>query len=163
MTFIGPSGSYKAATKPNIPTTPPIPATNAGAPALLTVLVGFGVKPLPAVRVVFVLVKLVVLAVTVVVLEYFEEMDSTLDEVMFPGMAVEETLWAAVAEYEEQSARPAVRACWRSVALQAPVRQGPTAAAERPHWQGMSEGAQPAAEMADRRQDVAQAGSPLRF
>jgi len=161
MTFIGPSGSYKAATKPNIPTTPPIPATNAGAPALLTVLVGFGVEPLPAVRVVFVLVKLVVLAVTVVVLEYFEEMDSTLDEVMFPGMAVEETLW--VAEYEEQSARPTVRACWRSVALQALVRQGPTAPADRPHWQGMSVGAQPAAEMAERRQDVAQAGSPLRF
>jgi hypothetical protein len=159
MTFIGPSGSYRAATKPNIPTTPPIPATNAGAPALLIVLVGLVVAPLPPARVVFVLVKLVVLAVTVVVLEYLvEEEDSPLDVVMFPGMAVEETLWAAVAEYEEQSARPTVRACWRSVALQAPVRQGPTAAAERPHWQGMSEGAQPAAEMADRRQDVCEGG-----
>lgn len=128
---------------------------------MLIVLVGLVVAPLPPARVVLVLVKLVVLAVTVL-LEYgVAEVDSTLDVVMFPGMAVEETLWAA--EYEEQSARPTVRACWRSVALQAPVRQEPTAPAERPHWQGMSVGAQPAAEMADRRQDVAQAGSPLRF
>lgn len=156
MTFIGPSGSYRAATKPNIPTTPPIPATNAGAPALLIVLVGLVVAPLPPARVVLVLVKLVVLAVTVV-LEYgVEEVDSTLDVVIFPGMAVEETLW--VAEYEEQSARPTVRACWRSVASQAPMRQGPTTSEGRPHWQGMSVGAQPAAEMADRRQDVCEGG-----
>jgi len=124
---------------------------------LLIVLVGLVVAPLPPARVVLVLVKLVVLADTVVVLEYgVEEVDSTLDVVMFPGMAVEETLWAA--EYEEQSARPTVRACWRSVALQAPVRQEPTGPAERPHWQGMSVGAQPAAEMADRRQDVCEGG-----
>jgi hypothetical protein len=126
---------------------------------LLIVLVGFGVAPLPPAPapVVFVLVKLVVLAVTVVALENgIEEVDSTVDVVMFPGMAVEETLWEA--EYEEQSARPTVRAFWRSVALQAPVRQGPTAPAERPHWQGMSVGAQPAAEMADRRQDVCEGG-----
>ena len=156
MTFIGPSGSYRAATKPNIPTTPPIPATNAGAPALLIVLVGLVVAPLPPARVVLVLVKLVVLAVTVL-LEYgVEEVDSTLDVVIFPGMAVEETLW--VAEYEEQSARPTVRACWRSVASQAPMRQGPTTSEGRPHWQGMSVGAQPAAEMADRRQDVCEGG-----
>lgn len=58
---------------------------------------------------------------------------------------------------------PTVRAICRSVALQAPIRQGPTTAAERPHWQETSVGAQLAAEMADRRQDVAQAGSPLRF
>lgn len=51
-------------------------------------------------------------------------------------------------------ARPALKAWERSLALQAPVRQGPTTAAERPHWQGTSEGAQPAAEMAERRQEV---------
>jgi hypothetical protein len=156
MTFIGPSGSYRAATKPNIPTTPPIPATNAGAPALLIVLVGLVVAPLPPARVVLVLVKLVVLAVTVVLGYGVEEVDSTLDVVIFPDMAVEETLW--VAEYEEQSARPTVRACWRSVASQAPMRQGPTTSEGRPHWQGMSVGAQPAAEMADRRQDVCEGG-----
>ena len=123
---------------------------------MLIVLVGLVVAPLPPARVVLVLVKLVVLAVTVL-LEYgVEEVDSTLDVVMFPGMAVEETLWAA--EYEEQSARPTVRACWRSVGLQAPVRQVPTSPADRPHWQGMSVGAQPAAEMADRRQDVCEGG-----
>ena len=120
-------------------------------------LVGLSVAPLPPARVVLVLVKLVVLADTVVVLEYgVEEVDSTLDVVIFLGMAVEETLW--VAEYEEQSARPTVRACWRSVGLQAPVRQGPTTLGSRPHWQGMSVGAQPAAEMADRRQDVCEGG-----
>lgn len=123
---------------------------------MLIVLVGLVVAPLPPARVVLVLVKLVVLAVTVL-LEYgVEEVDSTLDVVIFPGMAVEETLW--VAEYEEQSARPTVRACWRSVASQAPMRQGPTTSEGRPHWQGMSVGAQPAAEMADRRQDVCEGG-----
>ena len=124
---------------------------------MLIVLVGLVVAPLPPARVVLVLVKLVVLAVTVVVLEYgVEEVDRPLDVVMFTGMAVEETLW--VAEYEEQSARPTVRACWRSAALQAPRRQGPTTSEGRPHWQGMSVGAQPAAEMADRRQDVCEGG-----
>ena len=38
--------------------------------------------------------------------------------------------------------------------MQAPIRQGPTTAAERPHWQPTSVGAQLAAEMAERRQEV---------
>jgi len=74
---------------------------------------------------------------------------------------------------------PTVRAICRSVALQAAIKHGPTTPAERPHWQVMSVGAQLAAAMAERRQDVwlwgqsgglewvegrtAQAGSPLRF
>ena len=118
---------------------------------MLVVVDGLGVALLPAVPVVFVLVKLVVFAVTVVVFEYgTEEVETIVDPLV--GTGVEDTLWEA--EYEEQIARPAERACERSVALQALVRQGPTTPAERPHWQGTSVGAQPAAVMADRRQDV---------
>jgi hypothetical protein len=61
---------------------------------------------------------------------------------------------AADAEYEEHIAKPAVSACCKSVALQAPVRHGPTTAALRLHWQGTSVGVQPAAEMADSKHDV---------
>jgi len=54
-----------------------------------------------------------------------------------------------------------------SVALQLFSRQGVTAVwmagCPVPHWQATSVGWQPATEMAETRQDEAQAGSPLRF
>jgi hypothetical protein len=53
-------------------------------------------------------------------------------------------------------ARPADRACESSVELQAAVRQPATAAGLfwRLHWQAVSVGLQPAAEMAETRQGV---------
>lgn len=60
----------------------------------------------------------------------------------------------AFAEYEEHSTSPADTACDRSVALQALSKHGPTTAADKPHWQGTSVGAQPAAEIAESRHDV---------
>jgi len=75
-----------------MPTTPPIPATNAGAPALLLVVLGVEPALPPAV---LVLVKLVVLAVTVVVLLYPVAVVDRAEVVPFVGTGVEDTLWAA--------------------------------------------------------------------
>lgn len=81
-----------------MPTTPPIPATNAGAPALLLVLVGLGLEVLPLV---LVLVKLVVFAVTVVVLENGTELvERTVDAVVVLEKMVELTVVLPVAVAE---------------------------------------------------------------
>jgi len=74
---------------------------------------------------------------------------------------------AAVAENAEHRPSPIDAARWRSDWLQAERRQGATALwrTERPvpHWQASSAMAQPAREIADVRQAVAQKGSPSKF
>jgi len=86
------------------------------------------------------------------------------------GVGVEDEVVVAFreAEYWEQRPRPTEMATFKSLPTVQPLmRQGPTAAAiafwPEPHWQATSLGAQPAAEMADTRHGVAQAGSPERF
>jgi len=71
-------------------------------------------------------------------------------------------------DHAPQRALPLLWAATRSVGLQAEIRQeAPTASmAALPvvsHWQATSVGAQPALEMAEMRQAVAQGGSPERF
>ena len=66
-----------------------------------------------------------------------------------------------------QAASPALMACWRSLpTVQALRRQPATVAAMAdlvgPHWQATSVAAHPTAEMAEARQEVAQAGCPPR-
>jgi hypothetical protein len=59
-----------------------------------------------------------------------------------------------VAEYALHRFVPTVYACCKSAALQAAIKHGETAPAPILHWQETSLGAQPAAEIAETRQDV---------
>ena len=58
------------------------------------------------------------------------------------------------AEYDEHIALPALMALCRSVALQAPIKQDPTSAGLKAHWQEISLGAQLAAAKAETRHEV---------
>jgi len=148
-----------------MPTAPPIPATKAGAapddetgPGAL--VLGLELAELEA-------GTLVVTAVTEVVL--VEVVDRGAEDVLATEAEDEDAEVVAfrLAENWEQRAKPTWAARLRSVALQLLTRQGVTAVWMAgwpvPHWQATSVGLQPATEMAELRQDVAQAGSPLKF
>jgi len=166
---------YKAARNPaTIPTNPPIPATIIGAPATLTTA---GLELVDTVVLLACVLTgalvvagvdvdgaaLVVCAVTVDVgvLETTTEVEAVPEDVVLA-----ETL-ARFAENDEQRPKPTEAAIRRSLSLQALRRHGVTsdwiAAMPVPHWQASSARAQPAAEMAEVRQGIAQAGSAPKF
>jgi hypothetical protein len=110
-----------------------------------------------------VVAKTVLLAAILVLVKVVE---GTVVTVAVVGGAVV-VVMICVALNSEHRARPTDWATRRAVAGQEAIRQGATMEAmadiEGPHWQPSSVSAQPAWEMAEARQAVAQAGSPERF
>jgi hypothetical protein len=138
-------------------------ATSAPAPRMAGVAAAFGVllvlcgRWVPDEVVVVVTGPLVVIGMVFVSVLVVEAVLTTV---------VEAPVWVgpppAVAENCTHSCEPTLAATPRSLAAQAAMRHGaarrPMSACFGPHWQAWSVGAQPAAEMAETRQDVWQLG-----